>query len=223
MRRHTLRQPHGTRHTPKCETGGDTMKRTMLLRAAIRLLTFLLIATYPAQLTYAHGGPPRIELSAERINPGATIEVRGLGIDPEGQVILTLVGLGRDMPLGVAQSDQAGDFTQLVALPTTLPSGDYQIRATGANRVIVSASLVIVGTADAGEEEGALRDEDDPLLAPMPLPIVTTAQETSRFSTMDLSASPIEAPIRLAIILVVVTLALIVLGTVIRRWFLDAR
>jgi hypothetical protein len=130
--------------------------------------TLLLLGLWAgsAPLARAHDGTARVQLNAERISPGADLEVRGINIAPEMQIKLALVGGGAEFLLGVVVGDAHGDFVLAVAVPREAAAGAYTVRAFGTNRVIVAAPLIIVGAAV--EEEGTQRDQDEPLLAPMP-------------------------------------------------------
>lgn len=142
------------------------MHRALFIRALaiVLILGWMMLRVVPA--TVAHNGPPRIELGAERIAPGVALEVRGVNIAPEQPVRLTLVGGGQEFALGTFVGDEHGDFTQIVTVPRDAPAGAYIVRVIGPNRLILAIPLAIVGTAD--EDEGAQRDQDEPLLAPMP-------------------------------------------------------
>ena len=141
--------------------------RICLQSAFVALVVLTFQAPWVAQ---AHDGPPRLELSAERLNPGAPLEVRGVNIAPEQPVMLALVGGGTEYALGQALGDPHGDFTLAIEVPREATSGDYTVRAFGTNRVVVAARLAIAGAPVAAEGEGEQRDESEPLLAPMPQP-----------------------------------------------------
>jgi hypothetical protein len=144
------------------------MKKTMLLRSLVIALAVWLWAGH-APAASAHDGPPRVEISAEQVGPGATLEVRGVNIAPEQRVTVDLVGPNADFPLGVAVGDPHGDFTQVFVLPANLSPGAYSIRAVGENRVIVGVSLTVIGSGgSSGSEDAAQRDAGEPLLAPLP-------------------------------------------------------
>ena len=132
------------------------------------LLGVLLLGCWMAgaPVAEAHNGPPRITLGAEWAAPGVALEIRGINIAPEQQVTLTLAGRDADYSFGSVMGDDHGDFTEIVTIPREAIAGAYIVRAFGANRVIVSAPLVIRGVA--AEEESEQRDQDEPLLAPMP-------------------------------------------------------
>src|SRR5829696_8137395 len=108
------------------------MKKTI----GILILLILLLAGLPAPLAQAHNGPPRIELGAERVAPGAALEVRGVNIAPEQPVTLTLVGGGQEFGFGTVVGNEHGDFSQIVTVPREAQAGAYALRAFGINRVV---------------------------------------------------------------------------------------
>jgi hypothetical protein len=186
-----------------------------LQSACIALVVLIFQAPWAAQ---AHDGSPRIELSAERINPGAPLEVRGINIAPEQPVAVALVGGGAEYSLGQVLGDPHGDFTLAIEVPREATSGDYTVRAFGTNRVVVAAQLVIAGAPVAREGEGEQRDASEPLLAPMPesrpapaLPAATSALPTA-------SAAPqLDSMLPLVLVAVVAAIAATGLVVVIRR------
>ncbi len=115
----------------------------------------------------AHGGAPRLEISAERLNPGATLEIRGVEFELDEAITLSLLGLNVDIALGEIKTDTEGGFTQIIVLPADLPEGEYHIRAVTDDHNVASPLLIVFGPAITNGEEGQ-REEDDPLLAPMP-------------------------------------------------------
>src|SRR5262245_6926328 len=118
------------------------IRRTIYWRALVcALLLWLgLLQVAPA---WAHDGPPRLDLNAERLNPGAPLEVRGINIAPELPIAVALVGGGGEYALGQVLGDTHGDFTLAVELPREATAGDYTVRAFGTNRVMVAARLAI--------------------------------------------------------------------------------
>jgi len=156
----------------------------------------------------AHAKDPRLELSADRLNPGAVLDVRGVSFEPEVPVTLTLLWGPIQIPLSTVVADVEGDFTEIIVLPADLAQGIYNLQATTFDHEITSPPLTIWGTAISQEEgEGELREEEDGLLAPMPtFPPATsaaptaaeslpaeesmTATENSSASQEDVSASP---------------------------------
>ena len=139
-------------------------------------------------IVLAHDGPPRLELNAEQLNPGGALEVRGVNLTPEQPITPVLVGAGSEFPLGAATSDAHGDFTQVFVLPVDVMSGDYAVRASDPTNMFVDTPLRVAGTAVTAEDEGGQRDEDEPLLAPLPISprVVSTPPQRT--------AAPVEPP-----------------------------
>jgi hypothetical protein len=146
-----------------------------MIQLTFRICCFftLLLALQMPGVALAHEGPPRIELNYPQISSGAELEVRGVNIAAELPVTLTLVGADKDYALGTAVGDVHGDFVVGVQLPAEAQAGAYTVRAFAANRVMVSTPLTLLGGTI--EQEGGQRDQDEPLLAPMPSPLSATA------------------------------------------------
>ena len=135
------------------------------LCTAITIVLFSLMTVHDAS---AHPTQPRVEISVERINPGGVVDVRGVAFDYEEFVILYLERPGIVVQLGETNADLEGIFLYTAVLPVDLPQGVYNIRATTSHHDILSPALTVQGQAisEGGGQGG--RDEDDPLLAPMP-------------------------------------------------------
>jgi hypothetical protein len=117
---------------------------------------------YPA---FAHGSEPRLEISVMGAHPGGVVDVRGVDFDYEEIVKLYL----SNTYLGEVVPDVEGIFLQTFVLPVDLPEGLYRIRAVTQHHEVLSPEFSVQGTAILGEGGGqGARDEDDPLLAPMP-------------------------------------------------------
>jgi len=121
-----------------------------------------------APVAFAHGGPSRLELSVEQINPGGTLEVRGINLASEQFIAITLSGVDAVIPLGTVVGDAHGDFTQAFVLPMELAEGVYIVRASISTGPVAEVALTVSGPAIAVEGEGEQRAEEEPLLAPIP-------------------------------------------------------
>lgn len=143
------------------------MRRTFRTPLASLVIALVWLALLPG-VVGAHGGPPRVELSAGRLAPGAALDVRGVNIAAEQDVTITLTGARYEIWLGTATGDAHGDFMQTFSLPADLPQGSYSLRAAIDSRVIAGASLVVAGAPVSADNEVGLRDDDEPLLAPLP-------------------------------------------------------
>jgi len=130
----------------------------------------LLIALAFASPAHAHGDDPRLEISPERINPGGVVDVRGVDFEREESVTLLLVNGQTAIPFGEIVADVDGVFLQSVIVPVDLPQGTYNFLAITDDHNVTSPDFLVQGPpilTDGGGGQG-LRDEDDPLLAPMP-------------------------------------------------------
>ena len=116
-------------------------------------------------IAYAHGGEARIELNVTQAGPGTTIDLRGVGFDPESAVTIMLVGADPPRLLGAATADEEGSFTQAVSLPVDLLPGAHEVRASDSHH---SASALLTIAPAISSEENEQRDESEPLLAPFP-------------------------------------------------------
>lgn len=132
----------------------------------IFIFIFVMGFAHPA---LAHGGEPRLEINVERINPGGTVDVRGVEFDYEQTVALYLERTGIVVQLGEAVTDPEGVFLHIVVVPADLPQGVYYVRAVTSHHDVLSPALTVQGSPILEEGGGqGERDEDDGLLAPMP-------------------------------------------------------
>jgi len=135
-----------------------------LLLAFIFVISFSFISS-----VIAHGDDPRLEISPERVNPGGVVDVRGVGFEREEKITLMLVNPQKAIPFGEVAADIDGVFLQALSLPVDLPEGLYNFLAITDDHNVTSPDLTIVGPPIDGESGGqGPRDEDDPLLSPMP-------------------------------------------------------
>ncbi len=166
-----------------------TIRQWLLLACA--LLAALVCAP---TATHAHDGDPRLELSFNRLNPGAPLEVRGVNLAPESPITVKLVGLESEFWLGEAIGDAHGDFMQAFILPSELAAGHYTVLAVSPDNLIVSAPLDIAGAPmPADDEGGELREEEDPLLATLP-PGWNPAPNLVVANSAEAASTPAPAP-----------------------------
>ena len=137
------------------------------LQSFIHILV-VVISFFFTQPAFAHGDEPRIEISADSLNPGALLEIRGVDFEFEEQVTLSLVGPQSETALGSVNADVEGIFQLGIALPTDLIEGTYFIRAITDDHMIESPPIAVWGTAQLGGGEEGAWEEGDGLLAPMP-------------------------------------------------------
>jgi len=149
-------------------------------------LIVLFISIIIAQPVLAHGDEPRLEVTPERLNPGAVLEVRGVSFEFEVEVTLTLVASEFELPLGTIVADADGVFTQNIILPSDLKQGVYTLRAATDDHEIISPQFTVWGSAitDGGDQ----RTEEDPLLAPMPTIPISDSISVPLLSSGQLAA-----------------------------------
>ncbi len=139
-----------------------------------KLFSFIFVLTlvlcFP-QRASAHSGEPRLEISLERINPGGTVEIRGVDFDFEESVTLSLISTNIEIPLNELTTDVEGIFTQSVVLPADLPVGEYNFRAQTDHEVVMSSTLTVWGVAVEDQESNGIQDQSDVQFEPMPTPI----------------------------------------------------
>ena len=130
-------------------------------------IVIILVFTF-VHPTLAHGVQPRLEISLERINPGGTLDVRGVEFDYEQPVTLYLERTGIRVQVGEVVTDVEGIFRHTIVLPVDLPEGVYNVRAVTSHHDVLSPSLTVQGSPILEGGGQGERDEDDGLLAPMP-------------------------------------------------------
>jgi hypothetical protein len=198
------------------------IRRTMSWRALVCAL-LLWLGLLQAAPAWAHDGPPRLDLNAERLNPGAPLEVRGINIAPEQPIAVALVGSGGEYALGQVLGDSHGDFILAIVVPREATAGDYAVRAFGTNRVMVAARLAIAGAPVALDGEGGQRDESEPLLAPMPQPAPALPTVAASLPAAPVPSAPqLSSTVLWALLAVVVAVAAIGLAVVLRRRAISA-
>lgn len=139
--------------------------KVRLIMAGIFSITLALILTTYAR---AHATTPRLEISAERVNPGGVVDLRGVGFDYEEAVTLYLERPGIVVQLGNVSADTEGIFLHIAILPVDLPEGVYNVRGVTEHHDVLSPALTVQGPAIVEGGGQGERDEDDGLLAPMP-------------------------------------------------------
>lgn len=96
--------------------------------------------TYPVQICQAH-----ILSSTTTPFQGQTIEVSGLGYQPNEDVALTIGGI----PVGTAHTDSNGNFDPPVVVPATL-IGDQPLTGTGASHQPYDVDSLVLNIRASG-------------------------------------------------------------------------
>ena len=119
-------------------------------------------------LAAAHGGSARILVEPPRVNPGGTVVVEGDDLSADDLISLVISNDGRRVEIGTVSSDGQGHLTQAFVVPADLASGSYELEAVGSAGDVVAAPLVVSGEPTPSEAAEPGRDDDDPLLVPLP-------------------------------------------------------
>jgi hypothetical protein len=117
----------------------------------------------------AHGGETFINAEPAIVPPGGGVGVRA-DLLTSGPVRLTLAGTdGSRRDVGVVPETVEGHFEVFFEVPRDLPTGHWTLLAEADDTVYGSTTIEVAGTAigEVGGGQGP-RDEDDPLLVPLP-------------------------------------------------------
>lgn len=185
------------------------MTKRLLIWGLFMLVAALLM---PAVAVRADEGPSRIDLSAQRLRAGATLEVRGNHLVSDAIQPVWLVKGNVSLVLGEATTDAHGDFLGFFVVPTEAVGGNYAVISYDADRRPVSAPIVIEDAAGAVDSEG-LRDRSEPMLLPVPqAPAAMNAQQANPMPAQQVQApvSPAPAP-RIGVPILLAGLLLLVL------------
>lgn len=162
-----------------------------MIKLKVKFLFYMLalvLAVRVAQPVSAHGNAPRLEINLERINPGGTLEMRGVDFEYETEIALKLVGSQVDISLGTVSSDVDGIFVHNLVLPTDLPEGAYVVCATTYDHVIYSPTFTVWGAAISNAEENGIRDQSDVQLEPLPSRV--PGMPTQTFDSAPMPVNP---------------------------------
>lgn len=145
------------------------LKSPTLMKFRI-VVVFFLVILFQSFAVFAHAGEPRLEISVELINPGGVVDVRGVDFEREEAVTLMLVNAQTAISLGEIIADVEGVFLQTIVLPVELAEGTYNFLAITDDHNITSPDFTVQGSPILAEGQGEeeRRDEEEPLLAPVP-------------------------------------------------------
>ena len=139
------------------------------LRAIISSAAAVAAALLLSATVLAHGGETFFIAEPSLVAPGGAVGVRA-DLLTSGPVRLSLAGTdGTRLEAGVIEQTEDGHFEVFLEIPTDLPAGHWTLLAEADGVAIASTTIEVAG-APVGEEVGGQgpRDEDDPLLVPLP-------------------------------------------------------
>jgi hypothetical protein len=190
----------------------------MRYRILVSLVIIFILSLCTFTVVSAHGRTPRLEISAERMNPGGVLDIRGVEFDYEELVTLYLERQGIVVSLGEINANLEGIFIHTIVLPADLPGGDYTIRGVTEHHDVLSPMFTVQGPAISGEGGGqGERDDADGLLAPMPTYAPSTvpvgvAQPAAQQASPEMPVS------RRNTLLLVLLVSVVVMILVAARW-----
>jgi len=166
---------------------------------------------------FGHGGAPTLQVAAERVNPGGTLDLLG-DMTTEGRVDIQLVAPAEAYvwSLGSVEADHEGHFRLFLIVPAEVPTGEYHVRAQMATEQATTA-IVIAGPPVAGEE-GQPPGQDEALAgaaAPAVGPTAPVIAEPASGPVFPATPPGAHIPTMVLVVAAVVALALL-LGTVLR-------
>lgn len=126
----------------------------------------LAAALIGAQPVAAHG-ELILQLGAERVQPGGSVEVRGdLGAGESFEVALIAKADGSRRVITTIPATEEGHFQTYVTIPTDVPTGEYLLEVA-VDVVVVRAPLTVAG-GPVGGDGGAQPEQEEGLIAPLP-------------------------------------------------------
>jgi hypothetical protein len=166
---------------------------------------------------FGHGGVPTLQVTAERVHPGGTLDLLG-DMTTEGPVDIQLVAPAEAdvWSLGSVEADYEGHFRSFLIVPADVPVGEYRVRAQMATEQ-ATTSIVVAGPPIAGED-GQLPGQDEAFAGAAASAAGPTAQPVSgpASGVVQRTTPPgADIPTTLLVVAAVVALA-VLLGTVLR-------
>jgi hypothetical protein len=140
--------------------------RPWILSSAAAIAAALVVAA----TVLAHGGETFFSAEPTIVPPGGGVGVRA-DLLTSGPVRLTLAGTdGSRREVGVVEETEEGHFEVFFEVPKDLPVGVWTLLAEADDTIYGSTTIEVAGPAVGGEGGGGQgpRDEDDPLLVPLP-------------------------------------------------------
>lgn len=95
------------------------------------LMACAVVIVLPVTVGAASGLPPTVTLLPDPAGPGMAVDVSGLDFPASGEVRFHLITTERIVPLGATRASDTGTIRTSVTMPTDLPIGVWELRATG--------------------------------------------------------------------------------------------
>ena len=163
----------------------------------------------------AHGGIPTLQLTADRINPGGSVELRGDMTGDEPVALSLQAGDGSMLALGRIETDWEGHFVASVAIPADVAAGTYIVRVTSPFEE-ATTRLVVAGPPLLPEAEGQPLGRDEALAGPGSVATAPAGQAATQWTPPPGADSTVRV-IGAVIVVALVLLFAFGFGTIARR------
>jgi hypothetical protein len=164
---------------------GVNLTRPRGIATGLATCAWLIAATVTPVIAH---GEVTLQLGAEQIQPGGSIEVRGdLGTGEVFEVALVARADGSRRVVGTISAIEEGHFQSYVTFPADVATGDYLVEVS-VDLTVARAPLTIAGVPIMPGGEPPSRDE--PLGQPMPSGPGHAADNDPNVSTAGAPARP---------------------------------
>ena len=163
----------------------------------------------------AHGGIPSLQLTADRINPGGSVELRGDMTGDEPVDLSLQAGDGSTLALGRIETDWEGHFVTAVSIPADVAAGTYIVRVTSPFEE-ATTRLVVAGPPLLPGAEGQPLGRDEALAERGSVAAAPAGQTATQWTPPPGADSTVRVIGAVIVVALVLVFALAV-GTVSRR------
>jgi hypothetical protein len=195
--------------------------RVRAFRAIISSAAALAAALLVSAAVFAHGGETFFVVEPTMVAPGGGVGIRA-DLLTSGPVRLSLAGTdGTRRDVGVIEQTEDGHFEVFFEVPTDLPVGHWTLLAEVDGVAIASTTIEVAGAPVDAELGGqGERDEDDPLLVPLPFGWQASRSDppaATRPAVVGTSGESIDVVPFVSLVAAIMALALLVVRTRPRR------
>ena len=129
--------------------GASSVKRSTVAYLPLFLAVAAAVAimlVWSARTAYAHG--ESIQAAPSEVKPGELMTVTGEEFEPGEEVELALEGVRGTIPLGHADVNEDGSFSESLTIPSSAAAGSYQlVAATAEDRITLDFTVLQGGEA----------------------------------------------------------------------------
>ncbi len=128
------------------------------MRRIVFLAAVLAAVLLPAGIVAAHSGTGKASVQVEptAVDAGATVDFAGTGLEPDNDRDLVLAGDGMVIDFGVVKTDANGMFSEVLTIPSHVPTGTYELRAIGDETLTTTVQVTGASLGSSAPATGAL-------------------------------------------------------------------